>query len=135
VDPRNQRLEENVMKFRSLQNTIEIDNSRPSISASTDLTFEKPVTVLVGIGFPRSINSVADAYAFLDDWPYTSRTAAHRIALNACRAALAGEIEVETARATFEGFARKANIHAPQFQDLIGPIGSVTARGSGSAPH
>ncbi|MFT2214605.1 DUF982 domain-containing protein [Rhizobium giardinii] len=34
----------------------------------------------------------------------------HAIALNACRAALAGEIDVEIARGTLLGFATRANL-------------------------
>ncbi|WP_245493069.1 MULTISPECIES: DUF982 domain-containing protein [unclassified Mesorhizobium] len=47
------------------------------------------------------IESAAEAYALLADWPAASRTAAHDIAAKACRAAMDGEIDAETARATF----------------------------------
>ncbi len=30
--------------------------------------FEHPVTILVGMGYPRQIRSVFEAYQFLTDW-------------------------------------------------------------------
>jgi hypothetical protein len=78
--------------------------------------FEKPVTILVGLGMPMRIESVTAAYAFLLDWPPSSRTAAHAVALKACRAALAGEIDAETARATFVTFAQRSDLLAPGWE-------------------
>lgn len=75
--------------------------------------FEHPVTILVGLGIPANIHSVREAYAMLDEWPPSKRNAAHTIALNACRAALAGEIDAETARGAFVAFARRADLLAP----------------------
>jgi CheY-like chemotaxis protein len=43
---------------------------------------------------------VERAYALLNDWPVWRRNSAHAVALNACKAALAGEIDAETARTT-----------------------------------
>ncbi|WP_442921355.1 DUF982 domain-containing protein [Mesorhizobium sp. ISC15] len=77
-------------------------------------SFEKPVTILTGLGTPSKIESGAEAYALLADWPAASRTAAHDIAAKACRAAMDGEIDAETARATFVAFARRNNLLAPQ---------------------
>lgn len=72
------------------------------------LRFDEPVYLTVGIGVPAEINSVERAYALLNDWPVWRRNAAHEMALNACKAALAGEIDAETARATLAAFARRA---------------------------
>jgi hypothetical protein len=72
--------------------------------------FEKPVCILVGLGFPRKVESVEEAYQLLADWPQFSKNAAHVVALNACAAALRGEIEAETARGAFVAFARRSNI-------------------------
>ncbi|TIP36082.1 MAG: DUF982 domain-containing protein, partial [Mesorhizobium sp.] len=30
--------------------------------------FEKPIRVWVGLGFPRQLNTVVDAYQFVIDW-------------------------------------------------------------------
>ena len=75
--------------------------------------FEEPVTVLVGMGLPVRLETVAEAYAMLQDWPAASRSSAHTIALNACKAGIAGEIDAETVRATLVAFARRHDILAP----------------------
>lgn len=72
--------------------------------------FEEPVTVLVGMGLPVRIETVMEAFALLQDWPDTSRNSARAIALNACKAGIAGEIDAETVRAAFVAFARRHNI-------------------------
>ena len=80
--------------------------------------FEKPVEIFVGLGFQRPVRQrnggLQDTFA---DMPGTSR--AKEIALKACRAAIAGEIEPETARAAFVTFARRNDILAPAMQDAI----------------
>lgn len=70
--------------------------------------FEKPVRVWVGLGFPRQLNSVVDAYQFVVDW--CGNSPEQRAAIRACKAALAGEIEAETARGILVRFARKKDI-------------------------
>ena len=69
--------------------------------------FRKPVTILVGLGFPAEVHSVIDAYRHLVEWPTSFRDRAHAIALKACQAALRGEIEAETARGPFAAFAER----------------------------
>ncbi len=73
--------------------------------------FEKPVEIFVGLGFRRPVRSAMEAYTLLSDMPGASH--AKEIALKACRAAIAGEIDPETARATFVTFARRNDILAP----------------------
>ena len=90
--------------------------------------FEKPVQVIVGFGVPSSIESVLEAYALLNDWPLAQRKAEHSVALKACRAALAGEIDAETARATFVAFARRNDLLAPETD------GTLAAPAMGSSP-
>jgi len=80
--------------------------------------FEHPVTVFVGLGFPTQIASVKEAYAFLCEWPPSKRNAAHKIALNACKGALAGEIDADTARGMFMAFVRKNGLLAAQAHDV-----------------
>ncbi|MER8484709.1 DUF982 domain-containing protein [Mesorhizobium sp. M1322] len=82
-------------------------------------SFERPVTILTGLGSPTKIESAAEAYALLADWPSASRTAAHDIAAKACRAAIDGEIDAETARATFVAFARRNDLLAPQTSSTV----------------
>jgi len=70
--------------------------------------FEKPVHVWVGLGFPRQLNSVVDAYQFVMDW--CGNSPEQKAAIRACKAALAGEIDAETARGIVVQFARKKDI-------------------------
>jgi hypothetical protein len=70
--------------------------------------FLKPVLVWVGLGFPRQLNTVADAYQFASEWGGNSPE--QRAAIRACKAALAGDIDTETARGVFAAFARKKDI-------------------------
>jgi hypothetical protein len=70
--------------------------------------FMKPVLVWVGLGFPRQLNTVADAYQFLMEW--CGNSPEQKAALRACKAALAGDVDTETARGVFNAFARKKDI-------------------------
>jgi hypothetical protein len=76
----------------------------------TTLTFEKPVEILVGFGFPTTIRSVFMAYRIVDEWPVIHRGEMHAAALSACRAALNGDGNAEDARKAFIAFARRAGI-------------------------
>jgi hypothetical protein len=87
-------------------------------------TFKKPVRIFVGLGQPREIRNVLDAYMFLDDAPGYIRNAAQAMAFKACKAALSGEIEAETARGAFEAFARKHDLLAPETDYLIAAASS-----------
>lgn len=95
----------------------------------TDM-FARPVTLLTGLGFPKTVRSIGEAYQLLIDDPVFTRDAAHAFALKACQAALAGEIEAETARGLFIALAEK--------HDLLAPDVKVTAalqRGRANDPH
>ncbi|KRB23740.1 MULTISPECIES: DUF982 domain-containing protein [Mesorhizobium] len=81
--------------------------------------FQHPVRVLVGLGFPTDIQSVKDAFVLLDEWPPSKRGPAHGVALNACRAALAGEVDAETARGTFVAFARRMDLLVQAEGDIV----------------
>ena len=70
--------------------------------------FEKPVRVWVGLGFPRQLNTVVDAYQFAVEW--CGNGPEQRAAVRACKAALTGEIDPETARGVFVAFAKKKDI-------------------------
>jgi hypothetical protein len=80
--------------------------------------FEHPVTILVGMGLPVRLETVTEAYALLQDWSVAGRSSAHTIALNACKAGIAGEIDAETVRATLVAFARRHDILAPDMVSL-----------------
>ncbi|MBB6411546.1 DUF982 domain-containing protein [Mesorhizobium sangaii] len=70
--------------------------------------FEKPVRVWVGLGFPRQLNTVADAYQFVTEW--CGNSPEQRAAIRACKAALTGDVDAETARGVFVAFARRKDI-------------------------
>ena len=70
--------------------------------------FEKPVRVWVGLGFPRQLNNVADAYQMLMGW--CGNSPEQKAAIRACKAALAGDVDAETARGVFLAFAKKKDI-------------------------
>ncbi|NLR97470.1 DUF982 domain-containing protein [Rhizobium sp. P38BS-XIX] len=76
--------------------------------------FRHPVTILVGLGFPAKVRDVMDAYRHLNEWPTSFRDSVHSGALKACKAALRGEIEAETARGLFAAFAAKHDLLAPE---------------------
>lgn len=71
------------------------------------LRFRKPFYLTVGLGIPVEVTSVEQAYALLNDWPIWRRNRSHAVALNVCRAALSGEIDTDTARASLAAFARR----------------------------
>lgn len=81
--------------------------------------FERPVSILVGIGFPGEIRSVMDAYRLLVDWPAPSGDAVHSVAIKACLAALRGEVEAETVRGLFVAFAERHHLLAPAMDASI----------------
>ncbi|MCO6050308.1 DUF982 domain-containing protein [Mesorhizobium sp. RP14(2022)] len=70
--------------------------------------FEKPVRVWVGLGFPRQLNNVIDAYQMLMDW--NGNSPEQKAAIRACKAALCGDVDTETARGVFVAFAKKKDI-------------------------
>ncbi|TIS30978.1 MAG: DUF982 domain-containing protein, partial [Mesorhizobium sp.] len=44
--------------------------------------FEKPIRVWVGLGFPRQLNTVVDAYQFVADW--CGNSPEQKAAMRAC---------------------------------------------------
>jgi hypothetical protein len=83
--------------------------------------FERPVRVWVGLGFPRQINTVADAYQMLLSWHGNSPE--QRAAIRACKAALVGDVDAETARGVFLAFARKKDILVEEGEMPVPVIG------------
>ena len=74
------------------------------------IEFERPVLIVSGVGMPVWISTVAQAYTLLDEWPVARRNAAHKLAIDACRAALRGDIGSDLACAAFKGFAKRQDI-------------------------
>jgi hypothetical protein len=74
--------------------------------AMNNTHFREPVTVLVGLGFPREIKSATEAYQLLSDIRLTTSKSAHAAAMKACKAAINGKIDPEIARSTLVAFAR-----------------------------
>ncbi|OWV81643.1 hypothetical protein ATY75_27735 [Rhizobium sp. N122] len=92
--------------------------------------FEPPVTILTGLGIPTPVHSVMHAYRLLLDWPIGKHDAAHAVALRACKTAINGEIEPDTARSVFVAFAEKHDLLAPDHGVLVG-----ARNRHGSDPH
>jgi len=65
------------------------------------------------LAFPHEVKSVFEAYRLLSAWP-GGNNPAQSAALNACRAALAGEVDVDTARSVFEAFTRRSGVLMPE---------------------
>jgi len=76
--------------------------------------FEEPVFIVVGLGFPREVSTVAEAYAILSEWPHHRRGKAHDRAMKVLRAALDGSVDAQTARSSFVAFARKTGMLMPE---------------------
>ncbi len=71
------------------------------------LQFLSPVRLSRGAGHPvEEIENVAEALAFLREWPVGRRGPVYRCALNCCAAAMAAQMSAEEARKSFAGFAR-----------------------------
>lgn len=93
-------------------------------------TFARPVMILTGLGVPTTVRSVAEAQRFLLDSTDFRRDAAHAFAIRACEAALAGKIEVETARGLFVALAERHDLLAPD----VAAIAALQKR-RGNDPH
>jgi hypothetical protein len=74
--------------------------------------FAQPVSIIVGLGFPRQIETVSEAFQVLNEWN-GARSSTHAMALKLCRAGSADEVDVEVGRLAFEAFARTRGILAP----------------------
>ena len=61
---------------------------------------------------------VLDMMGTLKLWPAASRNGAHAVALNACKAGIAGDIDPETVRSTLVAIARRHVILVPDMVSL-----------------
>lgn len=80
-----------------------------------DLRFSQPVSIFIGLGFPRDIETVLEAYDVLLEWNGT-RDIDHVMAIEACRGAI-GRGQLADSRAVFERFARNKGILADEALD------------------
>lgn len=74
--------------------------------------FDRPIAIFVGLGFPREIETVFEAFQMLNEWS-GGRGEAYQAALQSCRDALTGSGDVAHAQEMFEAFARDRDILAP----------------------
>lgn len=81
--------------------------------------FKKPVRILVGLGFPVDVRTATEAYRQLGEWPILAKDPSYTIVLNACSAAVRGEIDAEIARGLFVAFAEKHDLLAPSSDPVI----------------
>lgn len=81
--------------------------------------FARPVQILIFLGFPMEIRTAAEAYRHLVECPHLNKDASYTLALNACRAALQGVMEVETARGLYAAFAAKHDLLVPAGDPVI----------------
>ena len=72
--------------------------------------FQRPVTVLVGLGFPRAVASVEQAMSFLDEVPTVMRDEAYRATCDACRDALTNRCSAQEAHDVFAAYARRRGV-------------------------
>lgn len=68
------------------------------------IKFDRPVAVLVGLGFPSKVETVLDAYALLVEWNGIPDLD-HAGAVEVCRKALKGKRTGRDARLAFQRFA------------------------------
>jgi len=76
--------------------------------------FNKPVSILVGLGYPAKIHSARQAYEYLLERPTIEASKGQSVAIRVCKAALQGEVDAETARSAFVAFAERNAILVPE---------------------
>lgn len=75
-----------------------------------EYAFRTPLTVLVGLGFPKEIRSIMDAIGYLDEQPSLLRDEAFHAARDVCRDALYRAASVEEARNVFCALVRRRGV-------------------------
>lgn len=78
--------------------------------------FNQPVSVFLGLGFPREVESVLDAYHLLLEWNGVPDPDYHA-AMDLCSKALSGEGTVQEAQEGFERFAANRGILSEEALD------------------
>ena len=72
--------------------------------------FERPVTVLVGLGIPRRLADVNAALSFLEELPTGSRDEAHEATVSVCRDVLSGTADIAMAYDLLCAYARRRDV-------------------------
>lgn len=88
-------------------------------------SFPRPLSVLVGLGFPRRIARLDEAVIFLGEQAHDVRDEAYEATVDTCRAALAGAVAPQEASDVFSAFARRRGIL------IEGPFSDVPAKDAG----
>jgi hypothetical protein len=96
------------------------------------LAFANPLYVKDKNQIVHEITCVEDALEFLYEWPAARRGKIHETAVNACQAALVGELTGAGAGKSFKGFARSARI-LTDLSALV-PMLNGPAKPQGSIP-
>jgi hypothetical protein len=91
---------------RPAAQTTSSDNHFDTEDAMIDTAFERPLVLFVGLGFPHQLNDAGEAFQLLSELPPRDHGAAHAAALAACRAAMQGSVDPETARGIVAAYAR-----------------------------
>ncbi len=72
--------------------------------------FPRPVTALVGLGFPRRVADAREALAFLEDQAPMMHDEAYEATRQVCLEAVAGVAAIEEAHDVFAAFLRRRGI-------------------------
>src|SRR5690606_12448491 len=80
--------------------------------------FQRPVTVLVGLGFPRVVTNVYEAFSCLKEVPSLMGDEVHEATCDACRDALSGKCSVDEAHEVFIAYARRRAILVEEPLDI-----------------
>ncbi|NGN43133.1 DUF982 domain-containing protein [Mesorhizobium sp. CGMCC 1.15528] len=78
--------------------------------------FDQPLSIFVGLGFPRDVETVLDAYDILLEWNGIPDLDYHG-ALEVCRKAINDERTAADVREAFENFARNKGILSEEALD------------------
>jgi len=106
------------MRRRSMRHPKKTSNHKGS---SMNASFQRPITVLVGLGVPRRLETAGDALAFLLEMPHRARDEAYEATVSCCRDALSGLAEAEQAYDIVSAFARRMGIYVEDvFVDITG---------------
>lgn len=72
--------------------------------------FSRPVSILVGLGFPREVDSVDKAFAFLEEYPLLLRDESYQATRDACLDVFSESATTEEAYDVFCAFARRRGL-------------------------
>lgn len=91
----------------------------------SNFAFQRPVTVLVGLGFPRIVTNVYEAFSCLKEVPTLMRDEVYEATCDACRDALSGKCSIDDAHDVFIAYARRRSILVEEPLDIAASGGST----------